>query len=255
MLGWKFLVVIALTLSFALNSGCSKNNTYIKSPSDQFGGGNAEPIPTAVEPLPTATPTITPVPTITPLPTLTPTGTPTPTPTTTAGPLDCHFDNYLEHVPAGCVGTQMTVGGIIVADTEVFADRILFKATKKNGGAGGSRWYDAKVILPVFRDVLLPAEINILPGGNAGNGQKLYFIFDNLVICSYRSNANIKYVNPICKVGGVIDPSKSDGFAVGVGTYKPDNTSVNHFKTLQVSVNGASGGGIVTSVVFDLFFY
>ena len=241
------LIFLIFLLSWIQN--CSKNNSYVKSPSDVVGGGgDLGPAPTAIEPGPTKTPAPTFSPTFSSTPTY------TPSPTNVPNPVDCDFETYQDHVPAGCVGHPMTVGGVIVADAEEFSDRIHFIATKKNGGTGGSRWYDARITLGIISNILLPVDVNIVAGGNAGNGQKLYFIFDNTVICSYRSVGSVKYANPICKLGGVIDPTKPDGFATGMGTYQPDNTRVNNFKILQVTVNGASGGGVVTKVNFDVFF-
>ena len=241
--------------------GCSKNNSFIKASAPNSGGGIfVEPVPPEVSPDPSATATVTATntPTSTPTSIFTPMPTPSPSPThgddSTA---DCDFRDYDEHVPAGCVGRQMTVGidHEVVADAQEFSDRITFTATKKNGGSSGSRWYDARISLGLISNVLLPAVVNIQSGGNAGNGQKLYLIFDNTVICSYRSLAGNKYTQPICKWGGVIDPTKSDGFASGIGTYQADNTRVANFKIALVTVNGASGGGVVTKVIFNLAFY
>jgi hypothetical protein len=222
---------------------CSQNNPYVKSTENGGAGTPIKPGPTEIVPNPTSSPTASP--SLTPSPTF--------TSTPTLG--DCDFDDFEEHVPSGCVGHQMTVGPVIVADAAEFADRLTITATKKNGGPGGSRWYDVRFTLGILSNVFLPSAINIQAGGNAGNGQKLYLIFDNTVLCSYRSSAGNKYINPICKLGGVIDPTQIDGLAVGMGTYQPDSSRVSNFSIVQVSVNGASGGGVVTKVVFDLLFY
>ncbi|MDH4469133.1 MAG: hypothetical protein QE271_13825 [Bacteriovoracaceae bacterium] len=258
----KFFAISALFMIGVL-IGCSKNNAYIKATTPDSGGGGIAlgPGPTEIVPGPgvTETPTSNPTPTATATSTFIPTAsfTPSPSPTHGGDEDDCDFEDYYEHVPAGCVGKLMTVGvdHEVVANAQEFSDHISFTATKKNGGSGGSRWYDARISLGLISNVMLPAVINIRPGGNAGNGQKLYLIFDNTVICSYRSSTGNKYINPICKLGGVIDPTKSDGFAAGLGSYQSDNTKVANFKIAQVTVNGASGSGVVTKVIFDLVFY
>lgn len=244
-----FQIYMCSVALLSLFAGCSNNNSHLTEqaslPTDAL-----EPIPTA-EVQPTAVPTVTATATATAtaIPSATPTSTPTPAPTVA---LDCDFDNYLEAVPTLCLGQRMTVAGVEVANSIDAGDRLSIKATKKNGGTGGSRWYDAKITLSSPIDVLLPQIISIQSGGNAGNGQKLYLTFDQNVICSYRSHAASKYINPICKLNGSIDPSTGDGFSVGVGTYQADSTRVNGLSSVHCHVNGANGSGLVTQVRFDL---
>lgn len=243
------LIKFTMILSLFLIASCTNSNSHMK---DQFLPGNpgAEPEPTVSPELPDPTPT----PTFTYTPTPTFTLTPTPTSTPTPLPPDCDFDHYQELVPKACLGHTMTVACDIVAETIKTNTKVVMTATKKNGGTGGSRFYDAKATFVSLTSVLLPATINVLPGGKAGNGQKLYLYFDNDVTCSYRSHANTKYITPVCKLNGQIDPGKTDGFAVGIGSYILDVSHVDDILSVHAHVNGASGNGTVTTVKFDLIF-
>ncbi len=198
------------------------------------------------------TPTPTPVPTLTATPTYTYSPTPSPSSTPTPIPVDCDFDSYKEVVPKACLGQTMTVACEIVAEVKKYNSKVKILATRKNAGSW-SRNYDAKAVFPSFRSVLLPKTISVIRGGDAGTGKKLYLYFDNGVTCSYRSNGNNKYITPTCKLFGLTDPSKTDGFTAGVGTYVSDER-VEDILSVHAQVNGSGGNGVVTTVQFDLMF-
>jgi hypothetical protein len=118
-----------------------------------------------------------------------------------------------------------------------------FTASKKNGGAGGTRWFDAKLEWNIAKNFLLPTEI--FATGNAGNGQKLYIKFNDSLDCVWYSHAGIKYRNPRCFLGASRAPGNSVGFSGGSEVASSHALGV---KKIWVSVNGASGNGVVTTV-------
>jgi hypothetical protein len=141
-----------------------------------------------------------------------------------------------------CNDLIVLLDGNILANTEINSTQIIMVASKRNGGTGGSKFYDANLTLDEAKDLALP---NTIPAvGNAGNGQKLYIKFNDEIDCAWFSHAQSEYRNPRCFEGASRNGGSPSGFSDGDELFL---TTINDFTTLEMQVNGASGNGVMTT--------
>lgn len=141
-----------------------------------------------------------------------------------------------------CNDMIVLLNGNILANTEINSNQIKVIASKRNGGTGGSKFYDANLTLENATDLTLPTSIPAV--GNAGNGQKLYVLFNGVIDCAWFSHAGNQYRNPRCFEGATRSGGSSSGFTGGTELFL---ATINDVTTLEMQVNGASGSGIMTT--------
>lgn len=156
--------------------------------------------------------------------------------------LECTILTLLDPVDTAC--TRVVIGSTVLANRQDSATTLTLTASKKNGGSGGTKWFDSRATVSPATDFALP--LSIPAQGNAGNGQKLYMRFNDTLDCAWYSFAANQYRNPRCFIGATRNGGASSGFSGG--------TEVNATKALAVTsvkmtVNGSSGGGVLTTAV------
>lgn len=155
-----------------------------------------------------------------------------------------------------CVNDAVYVDVVNGTATDLFsatltATEITMTAAKRNGGEGGSKWFDAALNLDTPVDLNLADDANIVTG-DGGNGQKLYILFNDTIDCAYFSNSvSQTYENRYCVIGGTRNPSVPDGFDFGA---QYTGGTIDDVTSIEMTVAGSDGDGVVTivEVVFDL---
>lgn len=134
------------------------------------------------------------------------------------------------------LGESSDLNGVEITPTEV-----ILTASKKNGGAGGSRWFDALATLDPPQTLSLPASIPA--EGNPGNGQKLYVLFDDGTDCAWFSGGGA-YGSYRCFTGATRNGGTPSGFSGGTEVFPSEIVGAS---TVDMTVAGASGSGVITT--------
>jgi len=161
--------------------------------------------------------------------------------------LVCDLTN-LSDSTANCA--KVTYQNQVLAETKVSQASLTMVASKKNGGAGGSFWYNSAISSTTPVNLQLPASIDA--SGNAGNGQKLYILFNNSIDCAWFSNASVRYNNFRCFQGATRNAGNAAGFTGGTELFLG---SISNVTKAQMTVSGSSGSGVITTAtaIFPLF--
>jgi hypothetical protein len=123
------------------------------------------------------------------------------------------------------------------------AEGLKLWASKKNGGTGGSLWFNSVVDLDPALDLGIPSSIPVTLG-NGGNGQKLYILINNEIDCVWYSKGSKVYRNPRCFTGATRSPGTSLGFSAGL---EVSSTEALEVFRLEMELNGSQGDGVVTT--------
>lgn len=138
--------------------------------------------------------------------------------------------------------TKIIYQGSVLMESKIENSTLTLVASKKNGGAGGSAWFNIAKESSTAVQLQLP---NIIPAtGNAGNGQKLYVLFNKTVDCAWYSSASTRYQNFRCFQGATRNSGKSSGFVGGTELFI---NSVSNVTLIEMSLNGANGSGVITT--------
>jgi|GEM_PF-6139596 len=161
--------------------------------------------------------------------------------------LVCDITNLADST-ANCA--KITYQNQVLAETVVNQSNLTMVASKKNGGAGGSFWYNGTFSSTNPVNLQLPTSINA--SGNAGNGQKLYILFNDSIDCAWFSNALVRYNNFRCFQGATRNAGTSAGFTGGTEVFLG---SISNVTKAQMTVSGASGSGVITTAtaIFPIF--
>ncbi len=82
-------------------------------------------------------------------------------------------------------------------------------ASKKNGGVGGSRFFDGALVLDEPAALALP---EVIPAdGKAGNGQELYVLLNGEIDCAWYSARDSQYQGYRCFEGATRNGGTSSG--------------------------------------------
>jgi len=160
----------------------------------------------------------------------------------TAPTSSCALSTLGDQAVLTCDDLVVLLDGNILANTEVSETEIKMIASKRNGGTGGSKFFDAVLTLDEAKDLILPLSIPAI--GNAGNGQKLYVKFNEQIDCAWFSHAGNQYRNPRCFEEATRDGGSTSGFNGGTEVFL---TAINDVTILEMQVNGASGSGVITT--------
>lgn len=190
----------------------------------------------------------TPTETTDPAPPSAPAPTPSPDPTPDPiQPKQCVLENINAPVDDACLeGSISLADGTLLAGSTTTERTARIVASKKNGGDGGSKFFEHRLRFPSATNIELPEKIPA--EGKAGNGQKLYASFGSDVECAWFSKANKEYKDPKCFEGAERAPEKKDGFT---GGREVDHDKIHGAEFMQIKVDGASGNGVVTRVQFE----
>lgn len=121
-------------------------------------------------------------------------------------------------------------------------DRLIIVASKKNGGEGGSVFFDSEYETPEKYHLELPDIIQA--SGSPGNGQKLYILFNSTIDCMWSSHADEDYRDPVCYQSAERTPATPEGFE---GGEKKEITDIEEVEKIEMHVNGAQGDGVLTT--------
>jgi hypothetical protein len=156
-----------------------------------------------------------------------------------------HSSGYL----LTCVNGTLWVKGTVTTALNEFSQNssgFVIRASKRNGGTGGSLYFDKSQTLETPKTVVFPNTLQALSYSQVGSGEKLYILFNNLVDCVWFSHSSSKsYKNPICKTGATRDPASPDGL---IGGMSVPFAFVNPVSSVQMRVAGSSGSNIITTV-------
>ncbi len=155
-------------------------------------------------------------------------------------------DGYEITCSNGAIYVDTTLGTTTtLSSVDVSTASVVLVASKKNGGTGGSRWFDADVDLGAPETLTLPSSIPAV--GNPGNGQKLYVLFTRDgavdVDCAWFSGSG-EYGSFRCFEGATRNGGTSAGFTGGTEVFI---TEVVDATSLDMNVAGASGSGDITT--------
>jgi len=154
---------------------------------------------------------------------------------------ECFLVDLESELPKNC--KSIFYGKELIAGSSNDEEGITLIASKRNGGEKGSKWFDASLILADSRELFLPAELTV--SGNGGNGQKVYILINGEIDCVWMSHGSKKYQKPRCMVNATRNASDASGFS---GGSEVPLEKVFTIKSLQMTVNGAQGNGVLTTV-------
>lgn len=156
-----------------------------------------------------------------------------------------HSSGYL----LTCVNGTLWIKGTVTTALNDFSQNssgFVIRASKRNGGAGGSLYFDKSQTLETPKTIVFPNVLQALSYSQVGNGEKLYILFNNLVDCVWFSHSGSKsYKNPVCKTGATRDPASPDGL---IGGMSVPFAFVNPVSSVQMRVSGSSGSNLITTV-------
>lgn len=172
---------------------------------------------------------------------------PTPTPSPEEGitlPEECEITSLDSPPDVECEQSRMVYSGDIIADSVEEADAFVMTASKKNGGTNGSVFFRSHLFAEEPHSVSLP---NKIPAeGKAGNGGKLYILFNNSVDCAWFAHGNKEYRDPRCFINATRDGGSRSGFTGGT---EISNESIDDVFEIHMEINGASGNGVLTTAI------
>lgn len=158
-------------------------------------------------------------------------------------------DGYEMTCPTGSLYVDTMTGiSTQLNDVAVNANDVVLTASKKNGGAGGSRWFDATATLEPTETLVLPNSIPAV--GNPGNGQKLYVLFDGVIDCAWFSGGG-SYNAFRCFTGATRNGGTPAGFEGGTEVFLSE---VDDVGTIEMTVAGAQGSGVITTATATFAF-
>jgi hypothetical protein len=122
-------------------------------------------------------------------------------------------------------------------------------------GTTSTMWFNAKRTLSPAVDIAasaLPTELNIVPGGYAGNGQKVYVRFNGrATTCAYQSHANTVYKSRYCATGATETPGVAGSGLTGGVAVDLVSGVISGVSSIEIEVNGSSSR-YVTTVDFSV---
>lgn len=153
----------------------------------------------------------------------------------------CEITDLNQTIAGTCQSVQY--GNTLLAGSTQSQETVTIVASKRNGGSGGSRWFNSSLQLSQATALSLPEELTA--AGNGGNGHHVYILINGSIDCVWTSHGAHRYRNPVCKMGATRNPSDSTGFSGGTSVA---TSAIPAVSRLEMTVNGSQGNGVLTTV-------